>query len=315
MSSVTFLSNKPALSTGRISRLQASLPNNRATEKVNRRHGFSIAPSSPYQIPVLCSISESYSVFYLRERQRDVLALPRQQHMRPSLCFGKIHVGQPINISSQIWIAFINTSRLFAWCPEGINSMTLFVFCLLSLCLRCKCNLHANSCVFDKGKLGCECEHNTTGPDCSRCKRHYHGRAWSVGSYLPIPKGTANICKYISLCFFMLEHNEWPCGLVFQSGYSRRWCLMQKWNIVPFKFYSLISRDCCIFLSYYLFASGLHLTECYFLLLYVSLWPWPSYSTKRSGICIEKNIRLILGYLPCKHLIIIYPIKHFIEFS
>uniref|UniRef100_A0A672Z0G9 Vav 3 guanine nucleotide exchange factor b n=1 Tax=Sphaeramia orbicularis TaxID=375764 RepID=A0A672Z0G9_9TELE len=60
---------------------------------------------------------------------------------------------------------------------------------------RCKCNLHANSCVFDKGKLGCECEHNTTGPDCSRCKRHYHGRAWSVGSYLPIPKGTANICK------------------------------------------------------------------------------------------------------------------------
>ncbi|KAK7945261.1 hypothetical protein WMY93_000989 [Mugilogobius chulae] len=59
---------------------------------------------------------------------------------------------------------------------------------------RCKCNLHANSCVFDKGKLGCECEHNTTGPDCSRCKKHYHGRAWSVGSYLPIPKGTANIC-------------------------------------------------------------------------------------------------------------------------
>lgn len=70
---------------------------------------------------------------------------------------------------------------------------------LLSFCLRCKCNLHANSCVFDKGKLGCECEHNTTGADCSRCKKHYHGRAWSVGSYLPIPKGTANICEYISL--------------------------------------------------------------------------------------------------------------------
>ncbi|KAJ0058921.1 hypothetical protein NL108_001179, partial [Boleophthalmus pectinirostris] len=63
---------------------------------------------------------------------------------------------------------------------------------------RCKCNLHANSCVFDKGKLGCECEHNTTGPDCSRCKKHYHGRAWSVGSYLPIPKGTANICEKCS---------------------------------------------------------------------------------------------------------------------
>ncbi|XP_060761437.1 netrin-G1 [Neoarius graeffei] len=60
---------------------------------------------------------------------------------------------------------------------------------------RCKCNLHANSCVFDKGKLSCECEHNTTGPDCSRCKKHYQGRAWSPGSYLPIPKGTANVCR------------------------------------------------------------------------------------------------------------------------
>ncbi|XP_037612668.1 netrin-G1 isoform X7 [Sebastes umbrosus] len=59
---------------------------------------------------------------------------------------------------------------------------------------RCKCNLHANSCVFDKEKLSCECEHNTTGPDCGRCKKNYQGRAWSAGSYLPIPKGTANIC-------------------------------------------------------------------------------------------------------------------------
>ncbi|XP_010889471.1 netrin-G1 isoform X6 [Esox lucius] len=59
---------------------------------------------------------------------------------------------------------------------------------------RCKCNLHANSCVFDKEKLNCECEHNTTGPDCGRCKRNYQGRAWSAGSYLPIPKGTANTC-------------------------------------------------------------------------------------------------------------------------
>ncbi|XP_063768314.1 netrin-G1 isoform X3 [Eleginops maclovinus] len=59
---------------------------------------------------------------------------------------------------------------------------------------RCKCNLHANSCVYDKEKLSCECEHNTTGPDCGRCKKSYQGRAWSAGSYLPIPKGTANIC-------------------------------------------------------------------------------------------------------------------------
>uniref|UniRef100_A0A3Q2UB89 Netrin G1 n=1 Tax=Fundulus heteroclitus TaxID=8078 RepID=A0A3Q2UB89_FUNHE len=75
---------------------------------------------------------------------------------------------------------------------------------------RCKCNLHANSCVFDKGKLGCECEHNTTGPDCSRCKRHYHGRAWSVGSYLPIPKGTANICSSVVLGQAQNFHDLWP---------------------------------------------------------------------------------------------------------
>ncbi|KAG7255964.1 hypothetical protein CRUP_025734, partial [Coryphaenoides rupestris] len=58
----------------------------------------------------------------------------------------------------------------------------------------CKCNLHANVCVMDKEKLSCVCEHNSTGPDCGRCKRNYQGRAWSAGSYLPIPKGTANIC-------------------------------------------------------------------------------------------------------------------------
>uniref|UniRef100_A0A8C2A139 Netrin-G1 n=1 Tax=Cyprinus carpio TaxID=7962 RepID=A0A8C2A139_CYPCA len=59
---------------------------------------------------------------------------------------------------------------------------------------RCKCNLHANSCIYDKERLTCECEHNTTGPDCGRCKKNYQARAWSAGSYLPIPKGTANIC-------------------------------------------------------------------------------------------------------------------------
>uniref|UniRef100_A0A671N6A8 Netrin-G1 n=1 Tax=Sinocyclocheilus anshuiensis TaxID=1608454 RepID=A0A671N6A8_9TELE len=66
---------------------------------------------------------------------------------------------------------------------------------------RCKCNLHANSCIYDKERLTCECEHNTTGPDCGRCKRNYQARAWSAGSYLPIPKGTANICDHISLPF------------------------------------------------------------------------------------------------------------------
>ncbi|XP_048716740.1 netrin-G1 isoform X2 [Caretta caretta] len=59
---------------------------------------------------------------------------------------------------------------------------------------RCKCNLHAIGCKEENKKLFCECEHNTTGPDCGKCKKNYQGRPWSPGSYLPIPKGTANIC-------------------------------------------------------------------------------------------------------------------------
>ncbi|XP_063796177.1 netrin-G1 isoform X5 [Pseudophryne corroboree] len=59
---------------------------------------------------------------------------------------------------------------------------------------RCKCNLHANSCTFIKNQLTCDCEHNTTGQDCDQCKKNYRGQAWSPGSYLTIPKGTANIC-------------------------------------------------------------------------------------------------------------------------
>uniref|UniRef100_A0ACB8F376 Netrin-G1 n=1 Tax=Sphaerodactylus townsendi TaxID=933632 RepID=A0ACB8F376_9SAUR len=61
---------------------------------------------------------------------------------------------------------------------------------------RCKCNLHATGCKEENKKLLCECEHNTTGPDCGKCKKNYQGRPWSPGSYLPIPKGTANICEY-----------------------------------------------------------------------------------------------------------------------
>ncbi len=73
---------------------------------------------------------------------------------------------------------------------------------------RCKCNLHANSCIYDKERLTCECEHNTTGPDCGRCKRNYQARAWSAGSYLPIPKGTANICEYTQTHTYVHTHSH-----------------------------------------------------------------------------------------------------------
>lgn len=104
-------------------------------------------------------------------------------------------INNMIRIRRQTW-PFLCSRRCRRNISPGWHLPFVLMFCFVYH-VRCKCNLHANSCVFDKGKLGCECEHNTTGPDCARCKRHYQGRAWSMGSYLPIPKGTANICEYI----------------------------------------------------------------------------------------------------------------------
>ncbi|XP_068104986.1 netrin-G2 isoform X6 [Hyperolius riggenbachi] len=59
---------------------------------------------------------------------------------------------------------------------------------------RCKCNLHANACNFREGALQCECEHNTTGQDCGRCKKSFRNRSWRAGSYTPMPHGSPNSC-------------------------------------------------------------------------------------------------------------------------
>ncbi|KAM7094194.1 netrin-G2 isoform 1-T4 [Molossus nigricans] len=59
---------------------------------------------------------------------------------------------------------------------------------------RCKCNLHANLCSVHEGSLQCACEHNTTGPDCGKCRKNFRTRSWRAGSYLPLPHGSANAC-------------------------------------------------------------------------------------------------------------------------
>nr|XP_020476737.1 netrin-G2-like isoform X2 [Monopterus albus] len=59
---------------------------------------------------------------------------------------------------------------------------------------RCKCNLHASQCLLQDGNLQCQCEHNTTGQDCQRCKKGFKAKSWKAGSYLPAPNGTPNIC-------------------------------------------------------------------------------------------------------------------------
>eukprot|EP00063_Salmo_salar_P053055 XP_014027890.1 PREDICTED: netrin-G2-like isoform X6 [Salmo salar] len=60
---------------------------------------------------------------------------------------------------------------------------------------RCKCNLHAGQCTFREGSLQCDCEHNTTGQDCTRCERGFKAKSWKPGSYLPTPNGSPNICE------------------------------------------------------------------------------------------------------------------------
>lgn len=81
------------------------------------------------------------------------------------------------------------------FCPkEPTNVLHLSTCAALSLPLRCKCNLHASQCLLQDGNLQCQCEHNTTGQDCQRCKKGFKAKSWKAGSYLPAPNGTPNSC-------------------------------------------------------------------------------------------------------------------------
>ncbi|KAE8292590.1 Netrin-G2 Laminet-2 Precursor [Larimichthys crocea] len=59
---------------------------------------------------------------------------------------------------------------------------------------RCKCHLHASQCVLRDATLQCECDHNTSGQDCQSCSQGFKSSSWRPGSYLPFPRGTANMC-------------------------------------------------------------------------------------------------------------------------
>ncbi len=64
-----------------------------------------------------------------------------------------------------------------------------------SFSFRCKCNLHASQCLYVDGNLQCQCEHNTTGQDCQRCKKGFKTKTWKSGSYSPTPNGSPNSCE------------------------------------------------------------------------------------------------------------------------
>ncbi|XP_038637731.1 laminin subunit gamma-3-like [Scyliorhinus canicula] len=53
----------------------------------------------------------------------------------------------------------------------------------LSVGGRCKCNGHASECVSnEQGRFVCDCQHNTAGVDCERCRPFFHARPWARGS-------------------------------------------------------------------------------------------------------------------------------------
>uniref|UniRef100_A0A3B3UVR4 Netrin G2 n=1 Tax=Poecilia latipinna TaxID=48699 RepID=A0A3B3UVR4_9TELE len=70
---------------------------------------------------------------------------------------------------------------------------------------RCKCNLHASQCLLTEGNLQCQCEHNTTGQDCQKCKKGFKAKSWKAGSYLPAPTGTPNTCTYLLHALFLKQ--------------------------------------------------------------------------------------------------------------
>ncbi|XP_024909101.1 netrin-G2 [Cynoglossus semilaevis] len=86
---------------------------------------------------------------------------------------------------------------------------------------RCKCNLHASQCVIRDATLQCECEHNTAGQDCQRCNKGFRSLSWRPASYLPLPKGTANICE--------AEETEANCDC---NGHSNRCSYIDFINVI-----------------------------------------------------------------------------------
>ena len=46
---------------------------------------------------------------------------------------------------------------------------------------RCVCNGHANRCYQSNGEFKCDCQHNTEGTNCERCKPNFVQKKWKPG--------------------------------------------------------------------------------------------------------------------------------------
>ena len=72
---------------------------------------------------------------------------------------------------------------------------------------RCKCNGHAFKCNFDKyGELTCDCQHNTDGRECEKCKPFHFDRPWGRASATSANECVACDCNlHARRCRFNME--------------------------------------------------------------------------------------------------------------
>lgn len=77
----------------------------------------------------------------------------------------------------------------------------------LSVGGRCKCNGHASRCVPDQdGTLACECQHNTAGKDCERCRPFHFDRPWGRATARDAHQcvGESSF-RFILICFHFIS--------------------------------------------------------------------------------------------------------------
>lgn len=72
---------------------------------------------------------------------------------------------------------------------------------------RCKCNGHASQCKLDKyGELACDCQHNTDGRECEKCKPFHFDRPWGRATSSAANECVACSCNlHARRCRFNME--------------------------------------------------------------------------------------------------------------
>ena len=91
-------------------------------------------------------------------------------------------------------------------------------------CIKCHCNGHASTCDQENGKC-LECQGNTEGDNCEKCKRGYHKVNTEDGGFecrlCPCP-GSSEANVFADSCTYNAEANIYSCQC--QPGYTGQFC-------------------------------------------------------------------------------------------